>query len=149
MVSIKTRGSFVLSIYYQCIGRNLGTNYAHERICEQRGAKAPACECPVDGETSHSHRRNGRVTRQFPTEFRRQVSNKDACRGQGVITHNAVIGRESNETSRHLPLDILRDPFLKVAIQRLEAAIEPAAVTAVVEGNHPKQIVTHSAITSS
>lgn len=125
VMPIECRGILVLRIDNQ---RENGEVTRDSTVCragEHDRAELASAEAFVDGKTSNTRRRYGRISRQATRQFGWKVCYRDIRRREGIVSGDlASVPFLRDEAGGQAAPDVLPDLLTEVAVQRFDTAVE-------------------------
>ena len=117
-MDVKAAGQVVLGINHKCINRRIGSHRPSNRIDDQDAADAATLKPLIDRQPTDQTRRDRGVSWQSPDLLGRQLGERNAGRGKGVVARDRGGRIERGEAVAQPPSNILANEFPEIPVER-------------------------------
>jgi len=130
VVQVEGAGGFIQRINHNAGRRNLlyTSPTAVQGVHQEQPSQSPTVGAFADGQSSKKSRRNQRIARQAPGDFRRERTKADTVRGKSVIAENVALRTDQNERCGDVSPRVLSRLTVEVFIELRHARRKSRAV---------------------
>jgi hypothetical protein len=136
---IAAAGAVILRIDDHRKRSDLTPGGAVERVGQQKPPITLSLLAAINSEPAQTRRRHQRISRQFTGDIARKFGEFHPGRGQCVVAADGAIRQHEHERRRHVLAGVLASLASQIAIERIGAADERAAIMLRTERLDPKR----------
>lgn len=131
---VERNGCRILRVDDEREDRRVCAGCATYRIDDERAAKSPTTKALIDRQTADQTGRQHRVSRQTLRFFRRKIGQRKAGGRKRVVGGDHPCGVTGDEAIAYPSPDVLRRQFVKIAVERCDAAGECLPIMGCAKG---------------